>query len=306
VIVGFKVKSRRASVHFLGNTIMILSFHPCFDADVQIILGDRKIDSRDLELIRKATAIILPQGCSAQLYDACSSSNALTFPNYEMRFKYPGKMGQSLMFKHFRCPHPKTLIWKTVKEFKRQYQRPDAFPHKLPFLIKANKAHEAEGIHLVKDGHSQRAALEHLAHLERADLSGFVTQEFIPTEGNVLRAVIIGNRIVTYWKRPNRQGTIITAVSRGAVIDPDWRPDLQEKVKAQACEFSKAAGLDLAAIDFVFPFSEKDPEPLFLEVNYYFARRGLGGTLNYYRLLHQAISEWLAEAGLDPKSVKLV
>jgi ribosomal protein S6--L-glutamate ligase len=285
---------------------MILSFHPCFDADVQIILGDRTIDSRDLELIRKAKAIILPQGCPADLYDACLSSGALTFPNYEMRFKYPGKMGQSLMFKHFRCPYPRTLSWNTVKEFKRQFQGQDVFPHKLPFLIKADKAHEAEGIFLVGDGDSQRAALEHLAHLERADLSGFVTQEVVSSEGNVLRAVIIGNRIVTYWKRPNRQGTIITAVSRGAVIDPDWRPDLQEKATAPADDFSKAAGINLAAIDFVFPFSKEDPEPLFLEVNYYFARRGLGGTLNYYRLLYQAISEWMAEAGLDPKSVKLV
>jgi hypothetical protein len=159
-------------VYFLRYTIIILSFHPCFDTDVQIILGDRQIDSNDLERIKKA-------------------------------------------------------------------------------------------------------------------------------------AVIIGNRIVTYWKRPNRQGTIITAVSRGAVIDHDWRPDLQEKVKAHAYDFSKAAGLNLAAIDFVFPFSEEDPEPLFLEVNYYFARRGLGGTLGYYRLLYQAIRDWMAEAGLDPKSVRL-
>ena len=285
---------------------MILSFHPCFDTDVQIILGDRRLDSGDLELIRKAKAIILTQGCSADLHDACSGSGALIFPNYEMRFRYPGKMGQCTMFEHFGCPHPETLCWKTVKEFQKEYQSPKIFPHKLPFLVKTDKTHEAEGIYLVKDRDSQLEALEHLAHQERAGLCGFVTQEFVPSDGNVLRAVIIGKRIITYWKRPNRPGKVITTISRGAVIDHHWRPDLQEKVKAQVYAFSRTVGLNLAAIDFVFPFSEEDPEPLFLEVNYYFARRGLGGTLNYYHLLYQAIQDWMVEAGLDPKSVRLV
>ena len=59
-------------------------------------------------------------------------------------------------------------------------------------------------------------------------------------------------------------------------------------------------------MDFVFPISEKDPEPLFLEINYYFGRRGLGGSENYYQLLHQAIRDWLEEEGLDPEAVRLV
>jgi ribosomal protein S6--L-glutamate ligase len=285
---------------------MILSFHPCFDADVQIILGDRRLDPGDLDLIRKAKAILLPQGCSAELYDACSDSSALKFPNYELRFTYPGKTGQSLMFRHFGFPHPETLCFKTVQEFQNQYQGPAAFPHKLPFLIKTDKAHEAEGIYLVRDKPSLLKALEHLTHQENTHLSGFVTQAFVPADGNVLRAVIIGNKIITYWKRPDRLGEVITTIGRGAVIDHHWRPDLQEKGKAQVSAFSRAVGVNLAAIDFVFPLTAEDPEPLFLEVNYFFARRGLGGTLNYYRLLYEAIQEWLTEAGLDPKSVRLV
>ena len=121
----------------------------------------------------------------------------------------------------------------------------------------------------------------------------------------MLRAVIIGKRVTTYWKRPGKPGQAITTISRGALIEHHWRPDLQAKGEAQALAFSRSAGLNLAAIDFVFPLSQEDPEPMFLEVNYYFARRGLGGTRNYYRLLHQALQDWLAEAGLDPNSVKL-
>ena len=77
---------------------MILSFHPCFDTDVQIILGDRRLDSNIRESIRKATAIILPQACTQDLYAVCARSNASLFPSYQTRIKYPGKTGQSLLF----------------------------------------------------------------------------------------------------------------------------------------------------------------------------------------------------------------
>jgi len=85
---------------------MILSFHPCFDTDIQIILGDRALDSDDLEFIKKAEAIILPQACTQNLYEICAVSGASLFPRYEARTKYPGKVGQSLMFEDFQLRIP--------------------------------------------------------------------------------------------------------------------------------------------------------------------------------------------------------
>ena len=284
---------------------MILSFHPCFDTDVQVILGDRGLDSADHKLIRGAGAIILPQGCPENLYGACSGSSAHVFPNYKMRFKYPGKIGQSLLFKDFGLPHPKTLRWYAVKKFKKSYPEPGMFPHKLPFFIKDDKSHEADGVFLVKDSPSLLVALDYLIQREGSDMPGFVTQEFVPCGGNVLRAVIIGKLIFTYWKRPHRPGQVITTISQNAIVDRNWKPGLQAKGKEQARLLTEKTGINLAAVDFVFPPSFKNPSPLFLEINYYFGRRGLGGSENYYRLLHKAIQEWLVEAGLNPESIKL-
>ena len=285
---------------------MILSFHPCFETNVQLILGDRHLDDPDLQLIRDAEAIILPQGCSEDLFQACSRSDASVFPNYEMRFRYPGKMGQSLLFKDFGFSHPVTLRWPTVDNFKKIYPDPELFPHNLPFLIKDDKSHEAEGVYFVEDRPSLSEALDYVLRRERSGTLGFVTQEFVPSDGNVLRAVIIGKQIITYWKRPNKPGQVITTISRDAIIDSEWKPDLQEKGKEQAHVLTEKTGINLAAVDFVFPFSEKNPEPLILEINYFFGRRGLGGTENYYRLLYQAVQDWLAEAMLDPNSIRLV
>jgi ribosomal protein S6--L-glutamate ligase len=285
---------------------MILSFHPCFDTDVQVILGDRRLDSADLQLIRDAKAIILPQTCLKELYDACSASSSAVFPSYEMRFKYPGKMGQSILFKDFGFLHPETLRWRTAEEFKKAYPASKEFPHGLPFFIKDDKSHEADGVFLVKDMPSLSMAFDYLGRRERSGLPGFVSQEFIPSEGNVLRAVIIGKSVITYWKRPSRPGRVITTISRNAMIDHHWRPDLQEKGRKQVLSLSGKTGINLAAVDFVFSIADKDPEPFFLEINYYFGRRGLGGTEKYYRLLYEAIQYWLEEVGLDPKSVSLI
>jgi ribosomal protein S6--L-glutamate ligase len=285
---------------------MILSFHPCFDTDVQIILGDRSPDATEYGLIRNAKAIILPQGCRQDLYEACSKTRAPVFPKYEMRFKYPGKMGQSFLFKDFGLLHPETLCWRTVDEFKKANPASREFPHKLPFFIKEDKSHEAEGVFLVKDADSLSRAFEFLDRRESSGFWGFVTQEFIPSQGKVLRAVIIGRQVKTYWKLPGRPGQVITTISRDALIDHHWRPDLQERGRKQVLSLAEKTGIDLAAVDLVFPLSEDDPVPFFLEINYFFGRRGLGGSEVYYRLLYEAIQDWLAQNGLNPESVSLI
>ena len=285
---------------------MILSFHPCFDTDVQIILGDRRLDSTIRESIREATAIILPQACTQDLYNICANSTAHIFPNYYARIKYPGKIGQSLMFRELDLPHPETFSWGTVGEFKNAYPDLKALTPESPFIFKEDSRHEAEGLFLIQNEKTLKEALDKLSLWERSGLKGFVTQTYVSCGGNVLRAVVIGKRIITYWKRPGKPGQEITTISRGAIIDHDWQPNLQEKGKVQARLLSEKTGINLAAIDFIFPLEEKDPEPLILEINYYFGRRGLGGTENYYRLLYEAIQDWFEEVGLDPESISLI
>ena len=203
-------------------------------------------------------------------------------------------------------PHPETLRWQCIRDLKEAYPDGRVSPHDFPFFIKKDKSHEAEGVFLVKDRASLIEVLDFLALQERADVKGFITQDFISCGGNVLRAVIMGKQIITYWKRPNKPGQEITTISQGAIIDHDWRPDLQKKGRSSAKALAKKTGINLAAIDFVSPIADKDPEPLILEINYYFGRRGLDGTENYYRLLYEAIQAWLRKVGLDPESVKLI
>ena len=98
----------------------------------------------------------------------------------------------------------------------------------------------------------------------------------------------------------------ITTISKGARVDKAWEPEFLRMGDDFARLLTGRTGINLAAVDFLIPFSEKDPSPLFLEINYYFGRKGLGGLENYYRLLFQAVQEWLRDLGLSPDAVRLV
>ncbi len=285
---------------------MILSFHPCFLGDMLVIFGDGTLDSHDLGHIQAAKAIILPQSCTLDLYRACKSSSAQLFPNYDVRFEYPGKIGQSLLFKELKMPHPVTMEWPSVKAFREGYESEVDAPHPIPFLIKGNETHEAEGIYPITDRLTLESSLDDLQRMEGRGTQGFISQEMIPTKGNVLRVVIIGSKRITYWKRAEKPGQLITTISRGARIDRKWRGDLQEKGSIEAERLVTAAGIDLAAIDLIFDLTRTDPQPLFLEVNYVFGRRGLGGSMRFYELLSEALREWLVEKCSNPQAVTLL
>jgi len=299
VTLSGKVKGKPLS----RGALMILSFHPCFVADAQIILADRKLSADDRRLIQQADAILLPQTCSLDLYKACTKSKAHLFPDYDLRFRYPGKVGQSVLFERLKIPHPETRRWASVEEFRAFLRQQAEPPQDRPFFLKTDKSHEGEGVFFATNGESLETAL---GHLEKTRSERFISQKFIPCQGNVLRTVVLYKGIITYWKRAAPSQGIISTVSRGSRVDKEWKPELQEKGKAQARWICEKTGINLAAFDFVFDRDHPDPQPFILEINYYFGRRGLGGSLRYYRLLLKAVQEWLKEKGLDAKAVQLV
>ena len=80
---------------------MILSFHPIIEADENVICAGRLPDKSDLERIRRAEAVIVPQGCSEALYRMATTNCAHVFPNMDIRFDYPGKLEQISLFQKF-------------------------------------------------------------------------------------------------------------------------------------------------------------------------------------------------------------
>ena len=59
--------------------------------------------------------------------------------------------------------------------------------------------------------------------------------------------------------------------------------------------FCMKTSVNLAGFDLLFSTDPKTTDPYFLEINYFFGRRGLGGSENYYKLLLHEIDVWLKE-----------
>ncbi len=89
---------------------MILSFHPIFEADENRLCAGRDPDVDDRDAIKRAHAVILPLGCSQSLYEMACQNCAHVFPNYDLRFRYPGKTGQIELFETYAIDHPDTIV----------------------------------------------------------------------------------------------------------------------------------------------------------------------------------------------------
>jgi ribosomal protein S6--L-glutamate ligase len=95
--------------------------------------------------------------------------------------------------------------------------------------------------------------------------------------------------VLSYWRKGPG---FLHNIARGGEIDDVSDPDLQERGRAKVKQFCLRSRVNLAAFDLVFVPGESDP--FFLEINYTFGRKGLGGSESFYRLLRDAIDRWLA------------
>ncbi len=100
---------------------MIVSFHPLFEADKNIICAGRQPNGEDLAAIKSADAVILSQGCYQALYEMARENCSHVFPNYDGRFKYPGKINQIKLFRKVRVAHPASEIFSQVASFQQEY-----------------------------------------------------------------------------------------------------------------------------------------------------------------------------------------
>ena len=121
-------------------------------------------------------------------------------------------------------------------------------------------------------------------------------QELIPSNGRSLRVVIIHQTCISYWRVHDDGDGFYTNLAKGAKIDAESDPALQEAAIAVTRKFCDQTKINLAGFDFLFSESDLAAgviKPLFLEINYFFGRRGLGGSESYYQILKNEIDNWL-------------
>lgn len=277
---------------------MIVSYHPLFEADKNIICAGRKPNGEDLAAIQAAKAVILGQGCYQSLYEMARANCSNVFPNYDAKFKYPGKIGQIKLFREINAKHPSTEIYYNIASFqKRFHPKSEPFPSEYPIVIKLDWGGEGDTVYLVNSAEQLQKTLKQTAEFEKSGQAGFLLQEYIASGNKTLRVVVIGNRFISYWRVQQSMHAFYTNLSKGAVIESKAEPGLQQKAVAVVKEVCQKTGINLAGFDVIFSSEIDDPEPMLLEVNYFFGRKGLEGSEAYYKILHEEIQAWLCGIG---------
>lgn len=275
---------------------MILSFHPLYEGDQQRLCAGRDPDAKDLAAMRSASAVILPQGCRESLYRAAKRSCGRVFPNYDARFAYPGKIGQSRLFQLAGVPHPRSCSYSDTRAFFRQNPA-GGNPVGLPAVIKMDWGGEGQGVFPLNRDADLAAVMDRLQAYETTGQRGFIIQEWIPTEARSLRVVVTGQTLFSYWRVMPSGDCSVANLACGGAIDRDSDGHLMAAAEKATAAFCRKTGINLAGFDFLFctdPAIAHPGTPLFLEINYFFGRRGLYGSEAYYRRLLQAIEDWLA------------
>ena len=275
----------------------ILSFHPLYEGDHNILCAGREPDRTDLAAIKSADAVILPQGCKPALYTMTTDNCRNVFPNYHARFKYPGKIGQSRLFMETGVAHPRTETFANIQTFTERYgDMPGKAGFDFPFVAKFDWGGEGENVSCIQTAEQFQNFQLQAIRYERTGQTGFLLQELVPAQGRVLRVTVIGHHMVSYWRLQEDPEAFYTNISKGARIDTELDPNLQAAGVMTTRYFCQKNRINLAGFDFLFSsdaLADGVVEPLFLEINYFFGRRGLGGSENYYELLQDAIQKWI-------------
>lgn len=273
---------------------MIVSFHPLFEADKNIICAGREPGADDLAAVKSAEAVILPLGCRQSLYEMARDNCRHVFPDYETRFNYPGKIGQMRLFQTNGTAHPHAETYASLADFRRQSgDGSNDIAFGLPCVFKFDWGGEGETVYLINSREDLKTVLQKAADFEKSGQKGFLLQEYIPTEGKTLRVVIIGRALISYWRVQDDTEAFLSGVSRGARIDAALEPERQNVAKVFVKNLCNKTGINLAGFDVIFAPVKEYIKPLMLEINYFFGRRGLGGSDAFYEILKREIQNWI-------------
>jgi ribosomal protein S6--L-glutamate ligase len=276
---------------------MIVSFHPVFTGDINLLCAGRKPGREELCAIRSAAAVILPQGCSQELYEMARANCSRVFPNYDARFRYPGKTGQIRLFRETGAAHPDTEIFANLGDYHRR-RTPEPFCG-YPLVFKFDWGGEGETVFLAENRSELDELLRHAERCERSGQRGFLLQQFIDCGGRSLRVVVIGDRMLSYWRIAGRAGAFKASLSTGGRIDPDSDPASRREAECRVAWFCRKTRINLAGMDVIYAADAPGSPPLLLEINYFFGRSGLGGSAAYYRLLDASIRRWLVQEAIS-------
>lgn len=258
-----------------------VSFHPDIPMEVNLPIFT-PLEEPDVQaLLQAAAGVVLPSYVTPWRYRSITGCCSSWFPRLEARFNYCGKTRQIVLFRNHGARHPESVIFQNGRELKDYALRRDP-PGGYPCVLKGDMGGGGSTVFPIRSPEDLPLFLARLPS-DRPML----LQRWVDHGGKDLRVVVYGEIFVSYFRIGD--GRFYNNVCRGGRLDHHARPDLQQKGVDAVRAFCKATDIDIAGFDLMFPDSG---DPVFVEINFHFGRKGLGGTPGHRRFLIRAARDW--------------
>lgn len=232
-------------------------------------------------LLAGAAGVLLPRYVAPWRYQALVRTCRCWFPRLEAQFAYCGKTRQAVLFQTMQVRHPETLVFRNPEHLMSTVDGP-GLPWEFPLVLKGDLGGGGSSVFPVRKPGDLLRGIERLPPDKP-----LLIQRWIEHGGMDLRVVVYGERALSYFRIG--YGSFYNNVCRGGRIDHQLHPDLQEKGVDAVRDFCRRTAIDMAGFDLMFP---DEGDPVFIEINFHFGRKGLGGTPGHRKYLEEAVWEW--------------
>lgn len=232
-------------------------------------------------LLRGAAGVLVPEYLTPWRYADIIRHARAWFPRLEGRFNSCGKTKQIGLFRRLDVRHPESVLFESPLQL-LSYFANNGSPWGYPLVLKGDKGGGGSRVFPVRKSEDLPKLLGRLPEHDPVLL-----QKWVDHGGKDLRVVVYGDHAVSYFRVGN--GAFYNNVCRGGRLDHDGWPELQEKGARAVREFCRRARIDIAGFDLMFP---DGGDPVFVEINFHFGRKGLGGTEGHRKHILRAVRDW--------------
>ena len=258
-----------------------VSFQPTVPMEENLPPYIDPADPAVVGLLKQAAGVLLPQYVTQWRYSELTRHARAWFPRLNARFAHYGKTRQILLFRKIGVRHPESLTYSTPAQLYEDFLE-NGSPWGYPLVLKGDTGGGGSFVYPIY----RAADLPQYVDRLPPDRPALI-QRWVEHGGKDLRVVVYGSHTVTYFRVGG--GQFYNNVCRGGQLDHAGWPQLQERGSAVVLSFCDRAGIDVAGFDLMFP---DEGEPVFVEINYHFGRKGLGGTKGHKSHLLRAIQAW--------------
>jgi len=281
----------------------ILSYHTGLQAEVNLaLISQRPLTQADAQAVAAAAAVLLPLVCRPDLYALVAACGRPHFPRPAVHLSLDGKVGNCRLFAGLGLPQPETREFADLEAAAAAWEagEPGVAALGAPLVAKGAGDGMGRNVFLVQKPGELRALAGRLETGCARGPAGLVLQRYIPGAAE-MRVVLLHQEAQAYWRWP-APGEFRANLSQGGGWSDQGPAEQRGAGLALARRLQAAAGIDVAGVDLIFPPGQG---PLLLEINFFFGRKGLGGSQGFLPRYLTAVRAWLKGLGLDPARVSL-